>query len=983
MRRWLDESDSDGEFATSPLFGEVYAELAGAAEEGGGEVGVEELADVEAGKVDGQVLWTVLDVYDGREKVVRLWRGVGCAEHEVRMRGKWVTSKISPGDQVFVVAEWKGERSVVVDNEAGFVVLFPHLSVAASRMSLCVKCMRNAYLSYLLPAGVANTDLIYGTVAHEVVQKVLDGCAVEDLVQVMDAVAESQVGSVTAAGALQKEFRERLEQIVPLAQEIRDRMTVETVPKLEFDVTSLPPYGCKVVAEEEVLHSFQYGLTGRVDVTLSDGKLFPLEMKSGGCGNAQGYLPHVAQLNSYILMMKEKYNDLAHDFGVLYYMKTNSSIKVEPPQSQIQSLILMRNNLVHAHLHGEIPETVAVPTFCKDCETLNPCAFLGKFDIEGNHIHDFLEKNVPLKMKRHRYEFYKALDDKLLGDLMKQKVEQGSIWTGRPELRIARGNAIGSLQLTINENGEFEFQSERFSRSNFRLYSVFLLTRAGKLPILGRGTITHLTDDRAEVRFTELRVGINTDNLFIDLFEYPTEVSIARANLMLMFSYVSQRQSENMQRLIIDGDRPVFRTSRYEIDSPDLDQYQRRAIQKGLAVKDYLLIDGMTMTGKTTVLMILITCLVQQRKRILVIGPSSAAVDYFCLKLVGMVQFIRVSLVLSVHPEIVPYTSATLIDRVKNQEEMLDVLAEHLVYVTTLSDYRHEIVMSHPFDILLVDDASQIKIVDIIGPLALCSKFILAGDMTISSHDSLYQRLGRFNPESMCCLQGYYGSNAKLFRMMNHMFYQNTYHQMDTDMYPLVLPKRDLIECFHQLHKSWIGSVISQEGVAICDVTKIPAFSESITAALFVSLVIFGMDPSKIGITTFNRTNVPSSRKTLNAALTEASLYFPKELQDPSTIASLAEIHCITSLRDELGYLMKEIDVGLVLLTEPNIDHRHFIEAVMSPMRATIIVTTKDIIRTNPITTDIQDNSQTIVIPEALCEASVKPFVSLCRLPKS
>ena len=144
--------------------------------------------------------------------------------------------------------------------------------------------------------------------------------------------------------------------------------------------------------------------------------------------------------------------------------------------------------------------------------------------------------------------------------------------------------------------------------------------------------------------------------------------------------------------------------------------------------------------------------------------------------------------------------------------------------------------MSHPCDILLVDDASQIKIVDILGPLALCSTFILAGDMTISSHDSLYQRLGRFNPESMCCLQGYYGSNAKLFRMMNHMFYQNTYHQMDTDMYPLVLPKRDLIECFHQLHKSWIGSVISQEGVAICDVTKIPAFSESERASGNISV---------------------------------------------------------------------------------------------------------------------------------------------------
>lgn len=970
MTKWISDSDSGGEFDTSPLFGEVYNLLLDSCDDT--EKHAEVLEAVDVGKLDSQVMWTVLDVYQDRsERIVRLWRGVGCPEYTVTLRGKWVTSKLGPGDLVFVIATWH-ERSAVIDNSGGYIVLFPHLSVAASRMSLCVRCTRSAYLSYLLPAGVANTDLIYGTVAHEVVQKVLDGCVVEDLVQVMDAVAESQMGSVTAAGVAQKEFREMLNQIVPIAQEIKGRMEVETVPNLKFDETSVPPYGCKVVAEEELLYSFQYGLTGRVDVTLSDGKLFPLEMKSGGCTIAGGHLSHVAQLNSYILMMKEKYRDLAHEFGVLYYMKTNTSVMVEPPLSQTQSLILMRNNLVYAHLHGEIPETVAVPSGCKNCESLNACAFLGKFDIEGNHIRDFLDQNVQMNVQRHRYQFYRDLDDELLDELMAQKIEQGCIWTAPPETRIARGIAVDNLTLELTKEAEFVFRSDKFSHSRFRLYSVFLLTKGGKLPIIGRGSVTKIKDNEVEVRFTELRVTLHEKNLFMDLFEYPTEVSIARGNLMLMFSYSSPRHSERMQRLIIDGDRPSFRAARYELLGSGLDPYQEKAIQSCLAVKDYLLIDGMARSGKTMVLVMLISCLVEMRKRILVIAPSSAGADYFCHNILGLVPFIRVSLTLGIHPELVPYTSAAILESVATQDEMLDVLSDHLVYVTTLSDYRHEMVMSHPFDVLVVDDASRIRIVDIIGPLSLSSKFIMTGDMTMSSDKSLFQRLGRSNPDSVCYLKGYYGYNKTIFKAMNGIFYRNQYHHIHKQQNNFIIPNQTLVDCFHQLHKSWISSAVFSDEITICDISHTPGSALPVAAALVTSLIIFGLEPTKIGIITFTKTDV---KQILTSVMTDAYQYFPNELRDFRTISSLVEIHNITTLRDNLQYQMKQIDIGLVILTETDFDYRDVVEAIMTPAIRPIIITSKNIIQHNPIMMEIHKNSHTVLIPRAIIETSVKPFL--------
>ena len=78
--------------------------------------------------------------------------------------------------------------------------------------------------------------------------------------------------------------------------------------KMFENIQFLPLYGCKTVNEEESIWSFQWGLKGKIDVTLQDNdRVFPLEIKSGKSMGAVPRSEHILQLAAYIFMMKEKY----------------------------------------------------------------------------------------------------------------------------------------------------------------------------------------------------------------------------------------------------------------------------------------------------------------------------------------------------------------------------------------------------------------------------------------------------------------------------------------------------------------------------------------------------------------------------------------------------------------------------------------------------------------------------------------------------
>jgi hypothetical protein len=189
-----------------------------------------------------QTPYFVIDVYSRpEEKVVRVWHQPGFADRFIRLSGRWVVSSLSYLNPLFVIGDWvcgsdpqglyTDRLSMRIDDESGFLVLFPHATVAARRLSDCVYCLRRGYLTYIMPEGVGDPMTIYGTVAHGVVQQVLSGLLPERVNDAVRHLASSQLSRMAAVGL---DSGALVAQMAPVA---------ELAKSLNITDLTKPPYG--------------------------------------------------------------------------------------------------------------------------------------------------------------------------------------------------------------------------------------------------------------------------------------------------------------------------------------------------------------------------------------------------------------------------------------------------------------------------------------------------------------------------------------------------------------------------------------------------------------------------------------------------------------------------------------------------------------------------------------------------------------------
>lgn len=200
-----------------------------------------------------------------------------------------------------------------------------------------------------------------------------------------------------------------------------------------------------------------------------------------------------------------------------------------------------------------------------------------------------------------------------------------------------------------------------------------------------------------------------------------------------LFGFISS--SPDFRRLILGIEAPGKRDvnlTRYE--NAMLSPYQSEVVNKAIAAEDYFLLWGPPGTGKTSVML---RCFVDHYynnsdKNILLLAYTNKAVDEICASIDGLLdgRYIRLGSRYSCSDKFLDKLLSVRMEGLSSRQELLLLLKSHRVFVSTVSSFqgRDEIRKIKNFDLVIIDEASQILEPMLVGMLAHFEKFILIGD---------------------------------------------------------------------------------------------------------------------------------------------------------------------------------------------------------------------------------------------------------------
>jgi DNA replication ATP-dependent helicase Dna2 len=193
----------------------------------------------------------------------------------------------------------------------------------------------------------------------------------------------------------------------------------------------------------------------------------------------------------------------------------------------------------------------------------------------------------------------------------------------------------------------------------------------------------------------------------------------------------------------------------YGYEAPYLSEEQNRILNKALSARDYFLLNGPPGTGKTSIIIkeLVKELYTKSKSNILLLAYTNRAVDELCeavyngLLEVGVIaegasekHFVRIGNELSCSFDYRGNLLNNLIEGKAaelegsgerfSRDSITELLASHRIYISTVASIsgKTDIFKLKQFDIIIIDEASQILEPQIIGLLPLSSKFIMIGD---------------------------------------------------------------------------------------------------------------------------------------------------------------------------------------------------------------------------------------------------------------
>lgn len=516
---------------------------------------------------------------------------------------------------------------------------------------------------------------------------------------------------------------------------------------------------------------------------------------------------------------------------------------------KIQCIIVQRND-VAASLSSQdapLPQPnleICSQKKCEGCQSLNECALCaavysrsdGEYLNDGSAFPENVKQiaaNVTQNLTQKELEFFHNYDRAVALEADLNVHDTADIWLKSPEERAMQGRCFPELTLlnSIESKGKYYHTFIKASpqrpmkkkRQNLteslmdgkinKGDHVTLSTAAGHVGVangvvhsLNKSSIV-LSTDRPLPNPEMIETWVTHDIedypagcsriWVVDKCEFVSSFTASRLHLMRLLTEPGFKRYKD---LIINLDPPLFD----EIPAPEnssqeyvrLNSKQKDIVEHALRARDYLLVLGMPGTGKSTTITVLVQALIREGRRVLITSYTNNAVDNVLEKLVPLgIPFGRFGKASKVPPIISPYA----IDensRLTTTDEINEFLKTRLVFGATCLGITHPLLQTMEFDVCIVDEASQITLPVILGPILHSKRFVLVGDhnqlpplvrsseaQSLGLNESLFMRLTAAHPEAVFKLSYQYRMCRDIMKVANVLVYENELSCLSEDVF--------------------------------------------------------------------------------------------------------------------------------------------------------------------------------------------------------
>ncbi|GLV38467.1 DNA replication helicase/nuclease 2 [Carabus blaptoides fortunei] len=297
-------------------------------------------------------------------------------ETHCMLQGMWTSTRLQIGDTINILAtKSTSQIPFAVNNNVGYVIYEPDMLISSTSIVGAQFCKRRGILAdKFRGTDPGNKVMLVGTLVHSLLQEVL-----KQKIYSVPLIEKKLVEILDSKEIVYKSFAIQ----IPI-QEIKDDL-LAFIPKI---VTFINKYvkndnktnRSKAIVKnqtddwtgsiqsiqdiEENIWSPQYGIKGKIDVTIQArplGAFLPLELKTG---RATMSLEHKGQLIIYVMLMTELGYQV--NSGLLLYLREDTIKEVKTTHDEKRDLIMLRNDV--AYYLKQIPK---VPIQTQDIESVN------------------------------------------------------------------------------------------------------------------------------------------------------------------------------------------------------------------------------------------------------------------------------------------------------------------------------------------------------------------------------------------------------------------------------------------------------------------------------------------------------------------------------------------------------------------------------------------------------------------------------------
>lgn len=635
---------------------------------------------------------------------------------------------------------------------------------------------------------------------------------------------------------------------------------------------------------EQDCENWVYGLHGKFDGLIPNSNLI-LELKSSKIPDTTPWPSHNIQMNMYLKMIesKEKHS------GQVFYIN-EGQMAMKPPvlyderffvAARNFTYLVYTNRYVPPVLRGtkakacnrcfvreECAELCAGLNTQRDCDICPQDSFCSKQSWMSSHQQYFLTLTDALTDEqnlRTREQYYLSragsLDDQQIDAMYTRGL---LIKTGK---KISETHSSGKIVTTFTQEssmprfrkGEFARAYTRSSPHNYvTIYDGIIVLKLIKDTI----TVESANPLEAGVYITPSVIAVSEVRGRGAIYRIIKSQEPLHTFLPLSFTMPEQCVLPEFSKIT---DFHVAPLTTYN-------ESQKEAILGALSTPDLYLIQGPAGTGKTSIIIELISQIRRSGKSVLASAYTNMAVDNIALKLAEVGEtFIRIGNPYSTDERLHDYIPTNQPDLYR---QVLENAESRIVLATTTtigkSDYRNV-----NFDYVILDEAAQMREPDSLHALLLGTKGILVGDhkqlpAIVSSpaakekglEISLFERLCDIlaNSSRFTLLRYQYRMNAQILEFPNHKYYEGKLQSATDSIALQLLPAQN----YHFLQQN-AYEVISLQNASIPLHTQV-----NYVEAMFVVGVIYDLlkhnqelRPVNIGIITPFRAQVAFLRSLL------------------------------------------------------------------------------------------------------------------------